>query len=60
MLNLNRNLKRNLTKLTKFNKRNALKLKFKTNENAKLPWNQYGELSFGAGEGRFPREDMRL
>ena len=32
----------------------------KTNEAAKLPWNQYGKLSFGAGEGRFLREGMCL
>ena len=40
--------------------KNSLKQNFKTNEAAKLPWNQYGKLSFGAGEGRFLREGMYL
>ena len=40
--------------------RNSLKQKLKTNEAAKLSRNQYGKLSFGAGEGRFLREGMCL
>ena len=41
-------------------KRNSLKQKFKIKEFAKLPWNQYGKLSFGMGEGRFLIEYMCL
>ena len=48
----------NSKRLADTDKRNSLKQKLKTNEAAKLPWNQYGELSFGAGEGRFLRDVM--
>ena len=50
----------NSKRLANADKRSSLKQKFKTNEAAKLPWNQYGKLSSGAGEGKFLREDMCL
>ena len=50
----------NSKRLANADKRNSLKQKLKTNETAKLPWNQYGKLSFGAGDGRFSREGMCL
>ena len=50
----------NSKRLANADKRNSLDQYFKTNEAAKLPWNQYSKLSFGAGEGRFLREGMCL